>query len=66
MKKIFTVGDLREALKHYEDEESLEFVLDQPQIMAPNKRIYMECGGVQSSAGGRAGIMWFDPRPIRN
>ena len=61
-KPIRTVGDLRSALKDYEDEEQLAFILDWPRVMASNEKLYMECAGVQSTAGGRAGMIWFDPK----
>lgn len=59
MKEITTVGQLREALKHSEDEEPLVFDLEEKSMFG--KRKYsLKCVGVGSSAGGRITVIWLD------
>jgi hypothetical protein len=52
---ITTVGDLKEALRHSEDEEPLIFDLKEGE-----KTVQLECVGVGSSGGGRITVLWLD------
>ena len=58
-KQITTVGELREALKHSEDEEPLIFDLEEDTIMG-RKKSQLKCVGVGSSGGGRITVIWLD------
>lgn len=55
MKKIRTVGDLREELKYSEDDEPLVFDFEDD-----DKKFELECVGVGSSGGGRITVIWLD------
>ena len=59
--KIRTVGELREALKHSEDDEPLIFDLEEDTIMGRQKHM-LKCVGVGSSGGGRITVLWLDKR----
>ncbi len=58
-KEIRTVGDLREALKHSEDEEPLVFDLEENSMFGKRK-FQLKCVGVGSSGGGRITVIWLD------
>jgi len=53
--KIYSVGDLREAIKHADDEEALVFDYEDE-----GQKYELECVGVGSSGGGRITVLWMD------
>lgn len=59
MNEITTVGELREALKHSEDEEPLIFDLEESSMFGKRK-CSLKCVGVGSSAGGRITVLWLN------
>lgn len=57
--EIRTVGQLREAMKHSEDEEPLVFDLEEHSMFG-TKKSQLKCVGVGSSGGGRITVIWLD------
>ena len=58
-KEIRTVGDLRKALRHSEDEEPIIFDLEENSMFG-KKKYSLKCVGVGSSGGGRITVIWLD------
>ena len=57
-KRYGNVGDVKELLKHSEDEEPLTCYLEDES----GNKIEIVCDGASSTAGGRATILWFKKR----
>jgi hypothetical protein len=62
---IRTVGDLREALKHSEDDEPLIFDFEDETMDGKKLKCSLRCTGVGSSGGGRITVLWLN-RPATN
>jgi len=67
MKKVIrTVGQLREAMKHSEDEEPIYFDLEEHSPDGIMKKSMLKCVGIGSSGGGRITVVWLDREENRN
>jgi hypothetical protein len=56
-----TVGDLKEMLKHSEDDEPLILKLVTHTTLFGEHNENLKCTGASSSAGGRVTLLWFEP-----
>lgn len=59
-KRYGNVGDVKELLKHSEDEEPLTCYLEDES----GNKIEILVDGASSTAGGRATILWFKKRDV--
>lgn len=56
-----TVGDMKELLKHSEDDEPLTLKLVTNTWLFGEYSENLKCTGASSSAGGRVTLLWFEP-----
>ena len=54
-----TVGELKELLKHSEDEDPLILKLASKTPLFGEHTDNLKCTGTSSSAGGRITLLWF-------
>jgi hypothetical protein len=57
--EITNVGQLREKLRHSDDDEPLIFDLEE-EVDGMPKKTRLKCVGIGTSGGGRITVIWLD------